>query len=137
MSELAWPRDIEQAEFILLTTYRRTGEGVSTPVWFLIDGDELLVTTMTSTGKAKRLRHSARVTLCACDRRGKVLGPEHGGTAELLPAQVGVDIRRRVINRYGLQGQILDTMMRVIGRLRSRTAQHPVGIRIVTGAPAE
>lgn len=58
--------------FVSLTTFRKSGDAVSTPVWIARDGDELIVTTPRRSGKVKRLRNDARVTLVPCDRRGRV-----------------------------------------------------------------
>jgi PPOX class probable F420-dependent enzyme len=58
--------------FVSLTTFRRTGEPVSTPVWVARDGDALVVTTPGTSGKVKRLRHTPRVELRPCSRTGKV-----------------------------------------------------------------
>jgi PPOX class probable F420-dependent enzyme len=63
---------LADAPFVLLTTFRRSGVGVSTPVWVGADGDELLVTTRGTTGKVKRIRNNPRVTLVVCDRVGNV-----------------------------------------------------------------
>ncbi len=58
--------------FVSLTTFRRNGVPVSTPVWVVRDGDALVVTTPSGSGKVKRLRHTSRVTLVPCSRRGTV-----------------------------------------------------------------
>ena len=58
--------------FVSLTTYRRTGEAVSTPVWIARDGGDLLVTTPKESGKVKRLRNDSRVQLRPCSRTGAV-----------------------------------------------------------------
>ena len=58
--------------FVSLTTFRRNGEGVATPVWVARDGDALVVITPEGTGKLRRLRRDDRVTLRPCDRRGRV-----------------------------------------------------------------
>ncbi|CAN5264004.1 PPOX class F420-dependent oxidoreductase [Frigoribacterium sp. UYMn621] len=58
--------------FVSLTTFRKSGEAVSTPVWIARDGDDLVVTTPAMSGKVKRLRNSPRVELRVCDRRGRV-----------------------------------------------------------------
>ncbi|WP_411698848.1 PPOX class F420-dependent oxidoreductase [Conyzicola sp.] len=58
--------------FVSLTTFRRSGVAVSTPVWIARDGDHLIVTTPTESGKVKRLRNNSRVELRPCDRMGKV-----------------------------------------------------------------
>jgi PPOX class probable F420-dependent enzyme len=60
------------APYVLLTTFRRSGVGVSTPVWVGADGDDLLVTTRGTSGKVKRIRNGSRVTLVECDRQGNV-----------------------------------------------------------------
>jgi PPOX class probable F420-dependent enzyme len=57
--------------FVSLTTFRKSGERVSTPVWIARDGDVLIVTTPTDTGKVKRLRNDPRVELTPCSRMGK------------------------------------------------------------------
>ena len=58
--------------FVSLTTFRRSGEPVSTPVWIARDGDDLIVTTPKQSGKVKRLRHTPRVQLVPCSRTGAV-----------------------------------------------------------------
>ena len=59
------------SDFIQLTTFRRTGEGVPTPVWVVPDGDALAVFTPAGTGKLKRIGHTPRVTVAECSRRGQ------------------------------------------------------------------
>jgi len=70
-SSAAWDR-IEAEEFVQLTTFRRSGEAVRTPVWVVSQGEALLVTTPAASGKVKRLRHTDRVELRPCSRRGTV-----------------------------------------------------------------
>jgi PPOX class probable F420-dependent enzyme len=68
----------------LLTTFRRDGRPVTTPVSIaLVDGRVFFVTAVDS-GKAKRLAHSERVALAPCTARGKPLGPEVTGRARLV-----------------------------------------------------
>jgi uncharacterized protein len=72
--------------FVSLTTFRRSGEPVSTPVWVGRDGDALIVTTPESSGKVKRIRNSQRVEVRPCNRMGRVEeGTENvAGVARLL-----------------------------------------------------
>jgi PPOX class probable F420-dependent enzyme len=58
--------------FVSLSTFRKSGDEVATPVWIARDGDDLLVTTPDDTGKVKRLRNSPRVRLSPSSRMGKV-----------------------------------------------------------------
>lgn len=71
--------------FISLTTFRKSGEAVSTPVWIARDDDDLVVTTPATSGKVKRLRNSSRVEMRACDRMGSVRegAPVVTGSAEI------------------------------------------------------
>ena len=59
----------------LLTTYRRNGQGVGTPVGIIVVGDTVYFATRHTTGKVKRLRHTPRATLAPCTRGGRPTGP--------------------------------------------------------------
>jgi PPOX class probable F420-dependent enzyme len=78
--------------YVALTTFRRTGEPVRTPVWIAPGDNQLLVATGADTGKVKRLRHDSRVELQPCTVRGVVDegAPVARGTATLVedPEQV-------------------------------------------------
>lgn len=58
--------------FVSLTTLRKSGDGVATPVWIARDGDALIVTTPAESGKVKRLRNNPSVTLRPSGRMGGV-----------------------------------------------------------------
>ena len=71
--------NLAQKQFVLLTTFRRDGRAVPTPVWIVPLDDGLGIWTPGSSGKVKRIRRSGAVTLAPCDRRGTPLDKE--GTA--------------------------------------------------------
>lgn len=81
---------LEGHNYLSLTTYRRSGEGVPTPVWFAREGGALYVFTDSESGKVKRIRNDPRVTLAPCDLRGRV----RGGSAEGIAATARVMDRR-------------------------------------------
>ena len=64
-----------------LTTFRKSGEPVVTPVWFARSGDDLVVMTYTDTYKVKRLANDPRVTVAPSTGTGKVIGEAVEGTA--------------------------------------------------------
>ena len=68
----------------LLTTFRRSGEGVPTPVEIRVRGERVYFTTWSTTGKVKRLAHTPSVTLARCTRMGKPTGPSVSGFARRL-----------------------------------------------------
>jgi PPOX class probable F420-dependent enzyme len=106
-------------QFMSLTTFRRTGEPVSTPVWVAPGGAALLVTTQLSTGKVKRLRHTSRVELRPCSRLGKVaVGVQAvGGIAEIRTDEQSIrDVNEAMVTKYGLMFRLVLLAERVIRR---------------------
>ena len=79
---------LDGAEFMLLTTFRRDGTAVGTPVWFAQVGDTLYVTTMEPAGKVKRVRANGRAVVAPCTARGDLLGPDAPAEGRVLtPAE--------------------------------------------------
>jgi uncharacterized protein len=76
--------DLGREQCIALTTFRKTGQAVTTPVWFAISLGTIYVETHADAGKLKRLRHTARVTLAPCTFSGKVTGSVSEGHARIL-----------------------------------------------------
>lgn len=98
------------ARYVSVTTFRRNGTGVATPVWFAVDGGELFLWTRTDSWKVKRLRNDSRVVVTVCDVRGKVEegAPTAEGTARLLAgAELGA-VRRLLSRKYTWQFWAVD-----------------------------
>jgi PPOX class probable F420-dependent enzyme len=76
--------DLGREQCIALTTFRKTGQAVTTPVWFAQSLGTIYVETHGDAGKLKRLRHTARVTLAPCTYSGKVTGAVIAGKARIL-----------------------------------------------------
>lgn len=106
--------------FVSLSTFRRSGAEVATPVWVARDGDALVVTTAARSGKVTRLRRDARVRLRPCDRLGRVADSADGTTVAEGVATVVDDpgaqrapleaLRRK----YGLEYRVLMLVERVV-----------------------
>ena len=114
---------LAERRFILLTTYRRSGEAVSTPVWVAREGDALVVLTPARSGKVKRLRRDPRVQIQPCGRFGKVpKGAEPiAGTAEVREDAVEVERTRGTIRRtYPIESRVILGFERLLERLRRR-----------------
>jgi uncharacterized protein len=119
------------ATYLSLTTFRKDGTPVATPVWASKDGDRLYVWTETDAGKIKRLRNNGRVLLAPCDSRGGLQGAQVEGTAVVLDAPSDV-ARLRALHRakYGLQFRLFDGFASVFRRARGH-----VGIEISVPEP--
>jgi len=101
--------------FIALTTFRKTGVPVVTPVWFILQPDGVLVFTGRSSGKVKRLRNNPQVELSPSDFRGKPLGPAATGTVRFLPESQWPDCEQAFQKRYGLQFAFFGFIGRMMG----------------------
>jgi len=78
------------ARCLALTTFKRDGTAVTTPIWFNVMHGKLVVTTPATAWKVKRVANNPRVTFATCSQRGKVTGPVFTGTARVLPrAELG------------------------------------------------
>ncbi|MGY2084427.1 PPOX class F420-dependent oxidoreductase [Blastococcus sp. SYSU DS0539] len=121
---------LPRSEYVSLTTFRRTGAPVATPVWAAPDGDTLVVWTRADSGKVKRLRHTERVTVVPCDVRGRVRGPAVEGTAEFVDRTgqpAALDALRRA---YGLKFTLGNSTSRLWHRLTRRESERHEIIRI-------
>src|SRR5690349_9404791 len=90
------PPPIRAQKYISLMTFRKTGVGVSTPVWFGEQDGKLYVMTLSKSGKAKRIRNNPRVNVAPCTMNGKVTGPEFPATACILPKEQHAAARRTI-----------------------------------------
>ncbi|TGN76520.1 PPOX class F420-dependent oxidoreductase [Streptomyces bauhiniae] len=121
------PPDVAAARHISLTTYRKNGAPVATPVWLAPDGERLVVWTDPASGKVKRLRHTAHVTLSVSDSRGRVPhdAPRHQATAQLLGVTESRAARRALARRY-----LLVRLTDLATRLLPRTARPGIALAI-------
>ena len=116
--------------YVSLTTFRRTGKPVATPVWAAPDGDALIVWTRADSGKVKRLRHTSRVTVAPCDVRGRVEGSPVDGVSEFVDQAdwpQAIDALRRT---YGLRFTLGQHSARLWHRLMGRPGERHELLRI-------
>ena len=95
--------DIVDAKYVLLTTFRKNGDAVGTPVWIvaLPDGTGGFTTEATS-GKVKRIRNNPNVTLQPCSVRGSVVvgSAVVSATAEVLVGAGALPVRDAIRRKY-------------------------------------
>ncbi|MBB5873883.1 PPOX class probable F420-dependent enzyme [Allocatelliglobosispora scoriae] len=99
---MSFSDEIRRSKQVNLTTFRKDGTGVATPVWHVVDGDELFIISEAEAWKVKRIRKNSRVLITACDIRGKVApGAEPiEGRARLLDDAGTQAARKLVAQRY-------------------------------------
>jgi PPOX class probable F420-dependent enzyme len=116
---------VGQARYALVTTYRRDGRAVPTPVWVVRDDDALAIWTVTDSGKVKRIRRSSKVLVAPCDFGGRPTGGSMPARATILDAAGTERVRHLMRRKYGLSGRL--TLF--LSRLR-RGRDGTVAIRI-------
>jgi PPOX class probable F420-dependent enzyme len=72
-------------KYLGLTTFKRDGRGVTTPVWFVPEDGRLLVETDADSYKVKRIRREPTVMVGLCSARGHMQDLPVTASAELLP----------------------------------------------------
>ncbi|WP_370943098.1 PPOX class F420-dependent oxidoreductase [Amycolatopsis sp. cg5] len=116
-------------KYLMLTTFRKTGVPVATPLWAAGDNGEIVLWSERKAGKIKRIRNSGRVELQACDLRGK---QTHGavvtGEARLLDDEGTERVRKLIAKKYGVVGQVTMFFSKLRGP-RDRT----IGVAIKLG----
>jgi PPOX class probable F420-dependent enzyme len=110
------PQQLSQFEgenVISLETYRRNGEPVRTPVWFLKENGNLYVHTGDSTGKVQRIRRNPKVRVAPSYFRGKPKADYIDARAELETSPPTVkEYYSRIYKKYGLQGTLTKFVQR-------------------------
>jgi hypothetical protein len=104
------------ADYVLLTTFRKSGVPVPTAVWAVRHGDELQVWSNPAAGKVKRIRNSGRVQLAPCTLRGRPRGRSIGGVARLLTEDEARSMLDRLVSKYGVLGWLTTLQTRYFGR---------------------
>lgn len=103
----------EGEKIISLETYRRSGEPVRTPVWFLEEDGVIYVHTDDSTGKIKRIKRNPRVKIASSHFRGKPKADYVHAMAKLeTNPEVVEKYRSRIYKKYGIQGTLTTFMQR-------------------------
>ncbi|MEV0425088.1 PPOX class F420-dependent oxidoreductase [Micromonospora sp. NPDC049836] len=113
-------------KYVLLTTFRKDGRAVPTPVWAVRDGNALAVWTVSDSGKVKRIRRDGRVTVAPCDVRGRPHGEPVPGHAAVSDVAGTRRIRGLLKQKYRMIGRLS-----LLGSRLRRGESGTVGLRIV------
>ena len=101
---------------ILLTTYRRDGTPVGTPVHVAVDGDRAFVRTWDTTGKLKRIRNDPSVEICPSTVGGRPTGPVIRARARVLEGEEAAHAGRMLARKYPvLHGFLIPLVHRLRG----------------------
>ena len=128
-------RALDRQKYLNLETYRKSGKGVRTPVWFAAapgGAPRLYVYTTADSGKVKRIRNSGASKIAPCDAWGKVTGPWIDARAEIVTSDEFARGMALINRKYRPLKQILD----LSALLFNRPERAMIAIRPVWGSAA-
>ena len=105
----------DREKYISLETFRKNGQGVKTPVWFVLHNGAFYVYTEADSWKVKRIRSSPRVRVAACNVRGVVKGPWLDGTATFVEGE-----ERRTADKLLDRKYLLKVIFKVFSKISRR-----------------
>jgi len=126
---------LTEQRFVSLTTFKRNGEAVSTPMWIGRDGRDLFIWTPADTWKVKRVRNNPRVRLAPSSRSGKVRDGvvPVDGTAAVITDPATVDrLQGEIRSKYGLQYYLVTLIEKIAAGGRNKPR---VILRIAVASP--
>jgi uncharacterized protein len=125
--------ELDQARYISLTTFKKDGSPVSSPVWITGHDGTYVFTTGDKAWKTKRLLRNPSVEVRACSVRGRVMpqATRYVGTGSVESSAAAVaEAERALASKYGWQFKATKLADRLSGRLGRGERQEPVAIRL-------
>jgi PPOX class probable F420-dependent enzyme len=106
---------------VLLTTYKRDGTGVGTPVHIAVDGDRAFVRTWDTAWKLKRIRNNPEVEIRPSTVGGRPTGPAMRARARTLSGKESAHAGKLLARKYPVLHGLL---VPLVHRLRGNETVH-------------
>lgn len=108
---------LESEKYISVETFKKNGNGVKTPVWFVIRDETIFVITRDQTGKFKRLKNNTKVNVAICSMKGDIKGEWHSGTATILSDDKVAEAVKWRDKKYGFISKLAKFLSKSKGEL--------------------
>jgi hypothetical protein len=113
-----------KAKYLSLETFRKTGVGVRTPIWFAEDPASpspagmttFYLYTLPDSGKVKRIRNNPKVRIAPCNMKGDLRGAWVDARARMCTGDEAAKGQSLIIQKYGLMKRVLDFFSGLRGR---------------------
>ena len=112
-------------KYLNLETYRKSGQGVRTPLWFVQDKGVLYMRTPAASAKVRRIRNNLRVRVVPSDVRGNPIGEWIEGKARLIATDDAEWVNQLIKRKYGLFKWLIDIRSRL-----KRTAYVVIAVHV-------
>ena len=107
--------------YLSVTSFKRDGTGVATPVWFVSDGRRLFALTDLHSAKVRRIRRNPHVLVASCRADGKLRSEPLPARVEVLTTTPELErVQTLLIKRYKISYRVVMLIYRLGRRLRGR-----------------
>jgi len=113
----------DKEKYVNLSTQKKDGSFVNTPVWFAQDGDknDFYILSAGEAGKVKRIRNFSSVKVAICDVRGNLQGEWISALAELIHKEESkIKAYEQFNKKYGLTIKVFDFFSKLFGKYKKR-----------------
>ena len=113
-----------------MTSFKRDGTGVATPVWFVSDGRRLFAFTDLHSAKVRRIRRDPHVLVASCRVDGKLHGEPMSARAEVLTADAELErVQKLLLARYKISYRVVMLFYR-LGAVFAASGASPTAPRL-------
>jgi len=114
-------RTLVRGRFLSVTSFKRDGTPVATPLWCVSDGSRLFAFTDLHSAKVRRVRRNPHVLIASCRVDGKLRGELVSARAEVLTAPAELErVRELLLEHYKISYRVVMLFYRLGRRLRGR-----------------
>ena len=107
--------------FLSITSFKRNGTGVATPVWAVSDGNRLFAFTDLHSAKVRRVRRDPHVLVAPCLPNGTLRGTPLAAHAEVLTDEADLErVQKLMLRRYRISYRVVMLFYRLGRRLRGK-----------------
>jgi uncharacterized protein len=110
-----------RGRYLSVTSFKRDGTAIATPLWFVSDGSRLFALTDLHSAKVRRMRRNPRVLVASCRVDGKLRSEPIPARVQVLTATPALErVQQLLIERYKLSYRLVMLIYRLGRRLRGQ-----------------
>ena len=120
-----------KGKYLSLTTFKRDGTGMATPVWFVAEASTILVITGADSHKARRIHQNPAVTVAECTASGRLRSAPVPARAHILPCHQAPRARQLMARKYWLDRIVILPVYRAVQTIRHGRRHHTESVVLV------
>jgi PPOX class probable F420-dependent enzyme len=120
-------------KYLCLTTFRRDGTGVATPVWFVTEAGKIFIVTEAGSYKVRRIRRNPSVTVAECTASGRLRSAHVPARAQIIPPGETHRAEALMAGKYRLDRMLILPLYRAVQAIaRGRRANSESVVLVIT-----